>query len=421
MDPPVELRRPLFFGKVLTRKYCARSIEQGPRPINLLLTRGKSRRTIIYFRQDMIKSLEGGRGIAALIVALYHLQIGAAYFPVIRNGYLFVDLFLVLSGFVICASYASRMQTPDDFFSFVIRRVGRLLPLLIFSTAFFVLTMNLIILAKKFVIWLDYAHALSHPAALDYLIPSTGEILSTLTMTHGLGIFDRLILNTPSWSISTEFYTYVLFAAVCLLMAGKIRLAFFSALGAIGFLLSVWASVSMHHCLVYGDCLALTYDFGLARSVCSFFVGALTWHASRTLRFDFTVLQVPGLIALALLLSFVNAHPGLAFAFPALFALLILSICNDQGALAEMLKRRPLQVLGRQSYSIYLMQMPLLLLFENIAKRFDGIVPSLIILGAYVATLLAVSAWTCKFIEEPFRLRFNRLATGFGSVKAATS
>ena len=69
----------------------------------------------------MIKSLEGGRGVAALIVALYHLKFGAAYCSAIRNGYLFVDLFFVLSGFVIATSYVERLHSIVDVRAFLNR------------------------------------------------------------------------------------------------------------------------------------------------------------------------------------------------------------------------------------------------------------------------------------------------------------
>ena len=76
-----------------------------------------------------------------------------------------------------------------------------------------------------------YGTALQNPGALDYLLPGAPEILSTLTLTHGMGVFDRLILNYASWSISTEFYVYILFAAVCVLLAGSRRTAAFALLG----------------------------------------------------------------------------------------------------------------------------------------------------------------------------------------------
>ncbi len=360
----------------------------------------------------MIKSLEGGRGAAALIVALYHLKIGVGYFGFIRHGYIFVDLFLVLSGFVICAAYSSRMTSSEDFRSFLIRRIGRLFPLLVFSTAFFILVANAIVLAKNIAYSHGFASILNNPAARDYLIPSASEIFATLTFTHGMGVFDRLILNTPSWSISTEFYTYLVFAAACLLLRGRMRVAAFALLGIIGLTISIWASVQVHECLKQGGCLSLTYDFGFPRTVLSFFLGALAYYASRAMSFDFTRLQLPGLLALAILFSVADAFPAVAFAFPAVFAMLILSVHRDQGWLSTVFTLKPFQVLGQRSYSIYLMHMPLLLFFENIANRVDGLIPNTVVVILFITVLVIVSGWTYKYIEDPFREKFNRLATG---------
>jgi peptidoglycan/LPS O-acetylase OafA/YrhL len=362
-------------------------------------------------QSTMIKSLEGGRGVAALIVALYHLKVGAAYFGFIRHGYIFVDLFLVLSGFIIYAAYSSRMSSAQDFQSFLIRRIGRLFPLLVFSTVFFILVANMIVLAKNIAYAYGYGGFLNNPEAREYLIPSAAEIISTLTFTHGMGVFEELILNTPSWSISTEFYTYLLFAAACLFLLGAARLVTFAVLGITGFLISIWASTQIHDCLQQGGCLSLTYDFGFPRTVFSFFLGALAYHASRVAQFDFKVLQLPGLLGLAVLFTLVDALPVVAFAFPFMFALLILSVRSDEGFLSNIFNLKPFQVLGQRSYSIYLMHMPLLLVFENITKRVDGLIPSTIVVVAYVAVLIVVSGWTYKYIEDRFRARFNRFAS----------
>jgi peptidoglycan/LPS O-acetylase OafA/YrhL len=367
----------------------------------------------------MIKSLEGGRGIAALIVALYHLKIGADYFSVIRNGYLFVDLFFVLSGFVICAAYSDRLNTAGEFRSFVIRRVGRLLPLLLFSTIAYLVAANAIVLIKQLALSMGYGSVLHNPGALDYIIPTAAELVSTITLTHGLGLFDRLILNTPGWSISTEFYTYFVFAILCLLLVGRNRLVAFAVLSIIGFAVSVVASITVHDCLQQGGCLSITYDFGFPRTVFSFFLGALTYHASRTIRWNANALQVAGAVGLALVFSLVDAYPAVSFSFPVIFAVLILSLCADNGWLARILTRKPFLLLGERSYSIYLMHMPLVLFFENIAKRANGVIAGTVVLLMYAAVLIVVSGWTYRFVEDPFRSWFNRLATGRGVLRTS--
>src|SRR5690606_12213633 len=105
-----------------------------------------------------------------------------------------------------------------------------------------------------------------------------------------------------------------------------------------------------------------------------------------------------------------DTYRGLAFVLPFVYALLILSVGTDSGPLAHMLKPRGLQRLGLWSYSIYLMHMPLLLFFGNIAGRADGVLQSVLVVLAFVAVLLAVSALTYRYVEDPMRAWFNRLA-----------
>lgn len=358
----------------------------------------------------MIYALEGGRGAAALIVALYHLGIGTEQFGFVRNGYVFVDLFFVLSGFVIAAAYLARLDTGVQLRSFFVRRFGRLFPLLIFSTLLFILIENAIILAKRLAASYGYAGALHNPEALEYSLPTASEAVATLTMTHSLGLFDELILNTPSWSISTEFYTYLLFATVCYLLAGKLRLWSFILLSAGAFAVTVWASIEVHDCLNKGGCLSVTYDYGFPRTVFSFFLGALVYLASSHVRFDTRLLQWVGLSLLALLFSFVDGAPALAFAFPFVFAILILACCQDSGPLATLLHTKPMQILGQRSYSIYLLHMPLILVFGNIAKRVDGPWAASAVALIFCMILIVISGWTYRFIEDPLRAWFNRLA-----------
>jgi peptidoglycan/LPS O-acetylase OafA/YrhL len=371
----------------------------------------------------MIKSFEGIRGVAALVVALYHLGIGYDYFPFIRNGYLFVDLFFVLSGYVMYASYASSISTTRDLQPFLIRRIGRLVPLLIFSTVCFVLVENAIVLAKRLAISAGYTGMLNSPDQIAFAVPSITEVLSTLTLTHAMGIFDRLILNTPSWSISVEFYAYVLFGMLCVLISGKKRIVAFTMFTCVGAAASVWASIVVHRCLEQGGCMSLTYDFGFPRALYSFFLGAiLAFHLQGKSRdHDYSALQWPALAAVSMVLLLVDVYPLVSFLFPLVFTFLILSICNDTGPLARLLGKPMLLVLGQRSYSIYLMHMPLLLVFSNLVGRADSSGAKVALLLSYVAILVMVSGWTYRFLEDPLRIRFNRLASRRSSLQQATS
>jgi peptidoglycan/LPS O-acetylase OafA/YrhL len=125
-----------------------------------------------------------------------------------------------------------------------------------------------------------------------------------------------------------------------------------------------------------------------------------------------------GLALAALLAMFLLARrwPGLGLVAPLLFGLLLLSIRGDRGPLAMLLGTDALQMLGRYSYSVYLMH-PVILLAWN-PWRPDGTwgMDKLLFVGGYVALVCWVAGWTFRLVEEPMRKRFNRYAARrFGS------
>ena len=95
-------------------------------------------------------ALDAWRGIAALIVALFHFATPAAISQstFLRNSWLFVDFFFVLSGFVIAANYRGRLAQGFGIERFMLLRLGRLYPLHILMLAAFIATELLLYLAS---------------------------------------------------------------------------------------------------------------------------------------------------------------------------------------------------------------------------------------------------------------------------------
>jgi peptidoglycan/LPS O-acetylase OafA/YrhL len=67
-------------------------------------------------------------------------------------------------------------------------------------------------------------------------------------------------------------------------------------------------------------------------------------------------------------------------------------------------------VLGERSYSIYLMHMPMVMVFEIATRRMESPVLRLGLVVVYIALLVLISGWTFRYVERPFRDLFNRLA-----------
>src|SRR5260221_13216177 len=85
-------------------------------------------------KQQRFVALDSLRGICAVMVTIYHFSTSSLLsdMPFIENGYLFVDFFFVLSGFVIASSYGERLRGGFPISRFMFLRLGRLYPLHIF-------------------------------------------------------------------------------------------------------------------------------------------------------------------------------------------------------------------------------------------------------------------------------------------------
>lgn len=343
-------------------------------------------------------SLEGLRGAAAVLVVFFHMFGRTNLAPIVSNGYLAVDLFFVLSGFVICGAYSSRLASGADVRAFVLRRFGRLWPIHAVTT----------------LVAIACAYAVAHA------VPSSREIIAFATMTQGFAL-DGSLVSAVSWSAGDEFYIYLLFAAVCLIARSKTRIAVFAVLAVIGYVLCLYGSISQADCLHQGECLNLASQLGWSRGLVGFFLGAIVGeyrnaHAVRVLSH-----RVPQLIAAAAALLFANvagAH-GIALAAPLLFAVLVASLARDCGPVARFFQRPAFQYLGRISYSLYLGHGALLFVpsFALSAAR-----PSPPMLLAVMLGYFAVSALLAhilnRYVETPCRVRFNAWAESGARFKA---
>ncbi|MBL8673325.1 MAG: acyltransferase, partial [Rhodospirillales bacterium] len=194
------------------------------------------------------------------MVVLYHATFTShlLHLPIVTHGYLFVDFFFVLSGFVITHAYAKRLESTDDVLAFLIRRFGRVWPL----HAATLLAMIAVAALAAALLPAGLRTHLVEPFIAKWQ-PDT--VPAVLLMLNGVGKLDAHFWNWPSWSIGSEFYTYALFAVVCVAARGR---ALVPALAlAIGGLLGLITLARWN--------MDVTYDFGLFRCVYGFFCGHL--------------------------------------------------------------------------------------------------------------------------------------------------
>ena len=284
------------------------------------------------------ESLDALRGICALLVATYHIPANGllATNSLVRNAYLFVDYFFVLSGFVIAFSYGDRLLSHDiSFVRFMGLRLGRIYPLHLAILAVFVLMELALFLPVAPITTLvnrqPFTGAHSLPALVDSLL-----------LLHAFGLTGGLVWNTPSWSIAAEVWCYALFGAM--LIAAPKRPALVAA--GLGFIALAWL-------VVWRGSIEVASDLGFVRCVYGFGLGFVTYQLFRRGRPQSGTLTEFGIVA-AIIIFVSLARGRWTFAAPPMFAVSIYLLAAGEGVVSTTLRRPAFQFLGMVSYSIYM-------------------------------------------------------------------
>lgn len=345
----------------------------------------------------MIYALEGLRGLAALAVALFHGWTSVLSRP-FDQGWLCVDLFFVISGFVMSHVYRDRIGTGAQAVQFAVRRFGRLYPLH-FATLFAYIACEASLQLAKPVAGL-FGHA-TNPIRLDLV--ERWSLLSNLLLLHGMGIPGERVYNNASWSISTEIWAYALFALTTLAMRPRLRTLAWVGLALIGL-------ASLFH--AYRDVDSVNSGVYFFRCMYGFFLGALMPILRGRLRDPgrwLGALQVASLAACLAAFATVGDHFEVRYIAPLAFAALTYLLSFDRGIVAFALRHPWAQSLGKLSYSIYLTHALILIFFDPVGEALTDPSSSLLKI-AYVAVVLGVSHLTYRWIEDPWRIRFQNLS-----------
>ena len=339
-----------------------------------------------------IKALTALRGIAAWWVVLYHFRETApgTQNPFLGNiadhGYLAVDLFFIMSGFVIAFNYGWSFDHVNwaQYRKFIWARIARLYPLHIFVMVLYLSNPILILIfSNQKILGQRY----------DF-----GYYLLSLFLIQNWGFTENIGWNVPAWSISAEFFTYLTFPLLWM-VASKLAQ---HRLLEIGTLLVLTALAAMGYFFL-GELGGYIARFGLVRCVFEFSLGLLLFLLSREARCPSSnqalVILIPP-TAISLLLNL----PDYLVA-PAAFMLLIAALLDDKGIGARLLNRSLLVWLGEVSFSTYLIHF----LIRDWVK-FTLLRPEVstsLAFGAYLIATLVVSPILYFVVERPGR-RFLR-------------
>lgn len=378
-------------------------------------------------------ALDGLRGVAALCVVFYHVRWTnhVTFGEFFKNAYLAVDLFFILSGFIIYAGYSKQLSNRTELQRFICLRFFRVYPLHIAALCAFV--------AVEFAKLWGQKSGIMVPEHMPFTDATSVQALAAnVFLVHSLDTLDELTWNTPSWSISCEFAAYILFSIA--MLAGIFRRKSAFALAAI---LATTAYLTL--AFVYKT-LDVTFNFGIVRCLSGFVLGILSFELARGsigARLRAQSQAVVGACEISLLVGLVTAMcyaPGAAIVLTIpIFVGAVFILQDDRGPIAKALSSAPAQFLGKISYSIYMVHFFVIVIVFIVLKRIGRLptvldpitqVPTMqvnpwagdVLVAAVLLLIVLLSALTFAVIEQPARLVGRRIAANtFGKAGSVSN
>ncbi len=370
-------------------------------------------------RSGEIKALTGLRIFAALWVVLFHFRpllhdaapaVASAVAPILNSGAQGVDLFFILSGFVLTWNYLDTMGpswTLRGTVRFLWLRLARVWPV-------YLVTLHLAAL------WVVFTFYVGHVPTEDTTGFNAVSYVRQLFMVQlwFQPFFDGSSWDGPAWSISAEWLAYLSFGVVVLVIFRLTQVTRARGLMLLGFAASLPPVLLL---LISGH--FYTPWSWLPRILMQFTAGALACAAVRRLRPSHQTRALAGATAVVI----VAAAVGLLYVFDAhplpgvidsggvvdlLFAPLVVTLAIGVGTLPRMLATRVMVFGGQISFCLYMVHELVHTSWNWTARQFDltlsGGPGKLTVLGLFAVCLLA-SALLYHVVEEPARKWLRRM------------
>jgi peptidoglycan/LPS O-acetylase OafA/YrhL len=389
----------------------------------------------------MIKTIKPGtaylpnltplRGIAALLTVIFHVDLylgsgsGGLLNPeksmLISKLYLMVDFFFVLSGFIMLHVYGKWFSSSVKSFSFkkfTIARFARVYPLHFFTLLFLVAVR----------IWFISAGG-KDPDPFSALSFTWQSIPTNLLLIQSMNVHNWFTWNNAAWSISTEWWMYMLFPFLVapfirLSSAARVAVGLACFGGYVFIMLVIQKYVTVPPALSFIKAqpnINVAYQYGFLRCMFGFIIGMMIY-----LGYEKGFAQRFFANGTILVLSVIGLCISLHFALPdvisvAFYPLIILSAAYGSKNMDAFFGKKLMQRLGDWSFSIYLVHQPIVYTFFMVQAYFNpvkqgattgpppqpGYGTAWIICLIFIAIVLFFSWLSYKYIEVPSRNWIN--------------
>lgn len=348
--------------------------------------------------RNEILPLTGIRAAAAIWVVLYHMksQLLLAYptlsfliNPLVSNGYLGVDLFFILSGFVIHYNYWNRINLlrMSSVLEFLWMRLARLWPV-----------HAVILTVFMFFLWIQHAIGIEPRNPTLYSGP---DLIRNLLLVHSWAIPLKTSWNVPAWSISCEWLAYIFYPI--LTISGFRHMAARNSAAICAIILC--ATVLVLQVLKADG----NTNFGMIRIIGEFTAGSFLCRIYR----DKYACGWPWQYIVPLLIFTIFA--GSYYVLPnfdlvpywslPLIGLVVLGLAYERCHVSRIFSSKPFLFGGYISYSFYMVHELILIVMQ----RANGYLSSRIIPIVDLAAVLVAAIILYKYVEEPSRKAMRKL------------
>ncbi|CAA9194640.1 acyltransferase family protein [Flavobacterium collinsii] len=349
--------------------------------------------------------LDGLRGVAAILVVIFHafeaFNEGSRFKQLMNHGYLAVDFFFLLSGFVVAYAYDDRWEKMSQW-EFYKRRLIRLQPMVI---------MGMVIGALLYYLQASnvaFPQIATMPVWKVILVMLAGFVLIPLPPSMEIrGWGETFPLNGPAWSLFFEYIANILYALFFRKFSNKV----------LGFLVLIFAGMIIHYTVFgpKGDVIggwSLTMQelyVGFTRLLYPFFAGVLLSRLGKLIHIKgaFWVCSVLIIVIFSiprlgdensLWMNGLYESVCIILLFPLIVAI------GAGGEIKNPLSLKICKALGDISYPIYIIHYPLIYcymawVFENKIPLKDGYVVGI---GVLISSI-AIAYLCLKFYDEPVR------------------
>ncbi len=330
------------------------------------------------------KDIDGLRGIAIIPVLLYHLNI-----PFFSGGYLGVDIFFVISGFLITSIIDYHIKEQD--FSLIIfyeRRLRRIIPIL-----YLVLLLSIPLTLINFI----ETDSRNFFESLFAVVTFSSNFLFWLEEGEYFTAENSLKPLLHTWSLSIEMQFYIIFPLVIILLEKikKFKIIIISSICFISFLIANWLSLTNPDAAFYFS-LTRIWEI-LLGSLCAFL--KLSYKKINFNQSEY--ICYISLIIILLSVFFFNEktlHPSFFSLFPVLATCFLILYSEESKSFKKVLQFSPLTKTGLISYSLYILHFPMIAFIEYLDINLSNKMTIIFLISLFLVSYLS---WV--YIETPFR------------------